>query len=119
MSQLGRKDDGTDGKNPMKPRWDLLPWNETEEIVEILTFGSEKYEDNNWQQVPAPRRRYFAALCRHVMAWWRGERKDKESGKSHLAHAGCCLLFLMWFDNEEKTNESKRLQASKEMSSLS
>jgi hypothetical protein len=84
-----------------KPRWDLLPWDETQEIVEVLTFGSKKYEDNNWTVVSSPKRRYFAALCRHVLAWWRGEKIDPESGKSHLAHAGCCLLFLMWFDNKE------------------
>ena len=100
---LGRKFDQD------KPRWDLLPWDEVEEIVEILTFGSEKYEDNNWQHVKGSKWRYFGALCRHTFAWWRGETLDKESGKSHLAHAGCCLLFLMWFDNQEKSDESQRV----------
>jgi len=82
-----------------KPRWCLLPWKETEEIVEVLTLGSVKYEDHNWQRVPDARNRYFSAMHRHISAWWSGERFDKETGKSHLAHAGCCLLFLMWFDN--------------------
>jgi hypothetical protein len=93
-NELGRKFDG--GKN----RWELLPWEEVEEIVEILTFGAEKYEDNNWQHVK-PRSRYVGALFRHLIAWVRGEKKDPESGKSHLAHAGCCLLFLMWSDNND------------------
>jgi hypothetical protein len=38
---------------------------------------------------------FFAALLRHLFAWWRGEELDPESGLSHLAHAGCCLMFLM------------------------
>ena len=92
---LGRKFD--DSKN----RWDLLPWEEVEEVVQILTFGSKKYEDNNWQHV-FPRSRYVAAGMRHFIAWIKGEKIDPESGKSHLAHAVCCLLFLMWADKNDK-----------------
>jgi len=66
----------------------------------VLTYGSIKYEDNNWMHVNPPKDRYFSAMIRHITAWKGGERIDKESGLSHLAHAGCCLLFLMWFDNE-------------------
>ena len=94
--KLGRKFD-TD-----KLRWELLPYNELEEIVEIFTFGAQKYEDNNWKHVTPLRERYYGALMRHLTAWWCGEIKDSESGKSHLAHAGCCLLFLMWGDNNPK-----------------
>lgn len=84
-----------------KLRWDLLPWPEVGEAVEVLTFGALKYEDDNWKKVDLPRARYFAAALRHLIAWWGGERKDPESGRSHLAHAVCCLLFLMWFDNRD------------------
>lgn len=85
-----------------KPRWDLLPWGPVEDVVEVLTFGAREYAPDNWQKVENPRRRYFAAAVRHIAAWWRGERLDPKSGKPHLAHAGCCLLFLAWFDREEK-----------------
>ncbi len=77
-----------------KPRWDLLPLAEVEEIVQVLTFGAQKYEAHNWKR-GARWGRYFAALQRHLVAWWLGEEKDPETGFSHLAHAGCCLLFLM------------------------
>lgn len=93
--ELGRKFDGG------KPRWELLPWKEVEEVVEILTFGSSKYEDNNWQKV-MPRSRYVGAGMRHFTAWIKGEKIDPESGKSHLAHCICCLLFLMWADKNDK-----------------
>ena len=87
-----------------KLMWDLLPLNETEKIVEILTFGAEKYGPDQWQKVPNAKRRYFAALMRHLKAYWVGEKIDSESGRSHLAHAGCCLLFLLWFEGNAKTD---------------
>ena len=83
-----------------KPRWDLLPWGEVEQVVKVLTYGAKKYSDNNWVHVENPRRRYFAAAMRHTTAWFMGEKNDAETGCSHLAHAICCLLFLMHFDDE-------------------
>lgn len=82
-----------------KPRWGLLPFRELKEVVDILTFGAEKYAENNWQKV-RPTSRYIDATFRHFTAWCQGEKKDPESGKSHLAHVVCNILFLMWFDNE-------------------
>lgn len=82
-----------------KPRWSLLPWNEIEEVVEVLTLGSEKYEDDNWKRVPEAKDRYISAAMRHFKARVEGEFFDKETKKSHLAHAVCCLLFLMWHDD--------------------
>jgi hypothetical protein len=82
-----------------KQRWDLLSWRGVSEVVDVLTHGAEKYGENNWQQIANPRNRYFAAAQRHLIAYWEGEKRDKESGCSHLAHAICCLLFLLWFDD--------------------
>jgi hypothetical protein len=85
----GRKFDGG------KPQYGLTPPKALKAIVEILTFGAEKYEPNNWKRVPDAQRRYFDALQRHLWAWKDGEQNDPESGKNHLAHAGCCLMFLL------------------------
>jgi hypothetical protein len=84
-----------------KPRWDLLPMAEVAQVVDALTYGANKYTDNGWQVVETPRERYFAAAMRHITAWWTGEKLDPESGKHHLAHAVCCLLFLMWHDDNQ------------------
>jgi hypothetical protein len=81
-----------------KPRWDLLPWGPVGDVVAVLTFGAAKYAPNNWQHVDEPRGRYYAAALRHLAAWVDGERFDPESGLPHLAHACCCLLFLLWFE---------------------
>ena len=71
-----------------------MPWRAIAEITDVLSLGAEKYSANNWCR-GTEWGRYFAALCRHVFAWWQGEDLDPETGKSHLAHAGCCLIFLM------------------------
>ena len=85
-------------KDAGKPRWSLIPAGTLLEVVRVLTFGAQKYDDDNWMGVPEARKRYYDALQRHVEAWWGGEVADPESGFHHLAHAVCCALFLMWFD---------------------
>jgi len=83
-----------------KPRWSLLPKGAVLQIIEVLEFGAVKYAENNWQRVENGRQRYYDALMRHMEAWWLGEKTDPESGLSHLAHAGCCLVFLLWLDRD-------------------
>ena len=92
---IGRKDDSN------KPRYSLLPMGTINQVVRVLEYGaSDKYEVDNWQKIPDARRRFYDAAMRHIDAWWNGEKIDKESKLPHLAHAICCLLFLMWFDNK-------------------
>jgi hypothetical protein len=78
-----------------KSRWDLLPLDSVGRIVEVLTYGAKKYAPDNWRKVPDANNRYFAAALRHLAAWKLGEHLDPESGLPHLAHAGCCILFLL------------------------
>jgi hypothetical protein len=100
----GRKFDGN------KLEYGLLPPLALEATVDVLTFGAQKYERDNWKHVPDSKRRYFDAVERHIWAWKKGEILDPESGKHHLAHAMCCLMFLYEHDimyscdfyNEEK-----------------
>jgi len=87
-----------------KPRWSLLPWTEVEDVVHVLTAGAKKYSPDNWKHVPEARDRYFSAAMRHLTAWYGGEKKDPETGRSHLSHAICCLLFLAWFDRRDECN---------------
>ncbi len=78
-----------------KLRWDLLPLKPIIDIVDILSYGAAKYADENWRYVEPFEDRYYAAAMRHITAWRLGEQIDEESGKHHLAHAMCSLIFLM------------------------
>lgn len=89
-----------------KLKWNLLPFESTEEIVKVLTYGAIKYgEDDdgvaNWKKLDYPNERYFAAMMRHLSSWKQGELEDQETGISHLAHAGANLLFLIYFNKQE------------------
>ena len=85
-----------------KARWELIPFRAMRDVVDVLTYGSRKYADDNWKIVPDARKRYISAAFRHLTGWAGGEKKDSETGKSHLAHAICCLLFLLWFEQEDE-----------------
>lgn len=78
-----------------KPRYSLMPPIALELIVKVLTFGAEKYSPNNWKYVDNAEERYLDATMRHIEAYRRGEFLDAESGLPHLAHAGCCISFLL------------------------
>jgi hypothetical protein len=81
----------------MKTRYDLLPPEFLHGTAEILTFGADKYGARNWE-LGMNWGRPFAAMMRHMWAWWRGEKLDPETGKSHLWHAACCIAFLMAYE---------------------
>lgn len=88
----GRKDDAG------KPRWDLLPFAALGDVARVLEFGARKYAPDNWRLVEGWRWRYTRAGLGHLVAFARGEKLDPESGLPHLAHAACCVLFLLELD---------------------
>lgn len=79
-----------------KIRVELLPYNALLEIAKVMTIGAKKYGDNNWRKGMLWSRLYGACL-RHLIAWYEGQDKDEETGLLHLAHAGCCILFLITY----------------------
>lgn len=76
-----------------KTRFDLLSPDFLFEMADIMTFGAKKYADRNYL-LGISWSRYFSALMRHAWNWFRGNEVDEETGRSHLAHAGCCLMIL-------------------------
>lgn len=99
-----------------KPRFDLLPSEALEEVAIILTFGAEKYGAHNWKGGIVYSRLVAAAL-RHIYAFLRGETIDPESGRPHIAHAICNLMFILYFmrvgpaslDDRYKKEEDKKI----------
>jgi len=77
-----------------KPRYGLIPPIAEAEMVQVLTFGAQKYSVDNWRNCD-DMSRYVDAALRHISAYRRGEFKDSETGLHHLAHAMCCLSFIV------------------------
>lgn len=90
----GRKDDSA------KTPYHLIAPEMLEGVGRVLDFGAKKYSPRNWEK-GMHWSRPFSALMRHMWAWWRGEEADPETGMSHLWHAGCCLMFLMAYEDRQ------------------
>ena len=83
-----------------KVRMDLLMMDMApalESVAKVLTFAVETkgYTPGSWRKVKPFRRRYMAALYRHLTRRICGEKIDPESGLPHMAHAACCVLFML------------------------
>jgi len=85
-----------------KIRMELLPVDALRGIASIFTFGAKKYASWNWAN-GIQYSRLYGAMLRHLTAWYSGEENDPESGKSHLYHAGCCLMMLI--DTQENLDK--------------
>lgn len=90
-----RKSGNGDKFDQDKPRYHLMPRLAEQEVVAVLTYGAMKYDEHNWRKVSPLNARYYSAARRHMQAFLNGERCDPESGLHHLAHAACCVLFML------------------------
>src|SRR5690606_26725267 len=109
----GRKDDQG------KARIELVPPELVLAVAKVLTFGADKYTDRNWEG-GMKWSRVFGALMRHLWAWWGGSGPttksfafddiDTETGYSHLWHAGCCIAFLIAYE-ERSVGQDDRAKA--------
>lgn len=100
-------DPKTGGQKGMKPeRLDLIPRHGLEVLSRVYGYGAAKYADHNW------RKGYkwslsYAAMQRHLIAFWDGEDNDKESGLPHLGHAAFHCFALMGFMDFYKTGDDR------------
>lgn len=99
----GRKDDQD------KPPMSLLDRFALEQIAKVLQFGAKKYAKHNWRKGLEFSRLLDAAL-RHILAFADGEDNDPESGLSHIAHAGCCIMFLLWMQKNRPDLDDRRAE---------
>lgn len=98
----GRKDDQA------KVRIELVAPEFILGTADVLTFGATKYGDRNWEK-GMKWSRCFGAMMRHMWCWWGAKQVatktnfllgdlDMETGRSHLWHASCCLMFLVAYE---------------------
>lgn len=94
--QMGQKNAGRFSAGKM--RHDLIaPW-ALEQLAGVYTYGSQKYDDDNWRKGLRWRKDVFACILRHIWKWFRGEKFDTESGLHHLSHAAWNCFTLMEYE---------------------
>jgi hypothetical protein len=106
MTSIGKKFDSE------KPKMYLLPPKATVEVAKVLTFGAQKYSEDNWRYLDNIQNRYSGGALRHIFSHLDGELQDPETNYSHLAHAICCLMFKLELELEDgsKKNKEKELR---------
>lgn len=80
-----------------KLRYDLLPPEGMDALVEVYTVGARKYADRNWE-LGMSWGRIYAAMLRHAFRWLAGESHDPVDGQHHLASVAWCALALITYE---------------------
>lgn len=57
--------------------------------------GADKYGPHNWRDKPVIASIYVDAAIRHLLDWFEGQDKAKDSGVKHLGHAMACPAILI------------------------
>jgi len=100
-----------------KPEWDLLPESALEGVVRVLMYGAKKYGRSNWKRGasdPEAMRRVYNAMRRHLNSWKeavidgddQASADDDETGLSHLWHAACNIVFLLFYERAQRSEFS-------------
>ena len=73
----------------------LVPPSAKHYMAQALADGARKYGAYNWRTGSINVSVYYAAMQRHMDAFWDGEDAAEDSGVHHVAHAmACCALLL-------------------------
>lgn len=75
----------------------LVPWTIVREVAEHFGRGARKYEDRNWERGYAWSLS-FAALHRHLEAFWAGDDYDHDEGLyiEGEAHTARHIIAVVW-----------------------
>lgn len=82
--------------NKGKLRHSLLPVEPINDLIRVLMYGSNKYDDYNWRKGLKWTDVYDCAM-RHSKKFMAGRDLDDESGLYHAAHAAINWLFILEF----------------------
>lgn len=105
-------DPDTGAQKGSKPeRHDLIPIGALKALALVYGVGAQKYDDHNWRAGYRWSLSY-AALQRHLTAFWNGEDIDPESGLPHMAHAAwhCFTLITFMHEHPEKDDRYDRTE---------
>lgn len=105
-------DKDTGGTKEVKlERHDLIPTYPLRELARHYGRGAKKYADRNWE-LGYPWSLSYAAVQRHLTAWWEGEDLDPETGSSHLTAAAwhCFTLLEFMGSHPDKDDRPKHVE---------
>lgn len=80
-----------------KPRVDLIPPEAMMELGKLYAAGAKKYADRNWER-GMPWSKCLGPLMRHLFKWMAGERRDPETGLSHMTHVAWNAVALVTYE---------------------
>lgn len=82
--------------NEGKLPWHLVDFRALKSMVEVLEYGAKKYAEDQWKK-GLSLKEIRDSFIRHMIEWNSGQEIDSESGKSHIGHMMCNLLFYEYF----------------------
>jgi len=95
----------TGGAKGAKPaRFDLVPPQVEWELAEHFAKGAAKYGDRNWE-LGVDWSLNYAAMRRHLNAWWAGEDLDEEGNKHLLAVMWHCAALLTFAETHPELDD--------------
>jgi hypothetical protein len=102
-------------EKPMKPDrlpdklpWDELPPDAMDELVQVYLVAGRKYKPRNWE-MGMRWGLLFGAMMRHAWAWWRGQERDPDDGKHHLAAVAWCALALISYEKRKMGDDDRAI----------
>lgn len=78
------------------------------EVSKVGTYGATKYTDNGWMEVVDGDKRYDDAKMRHWLKEKMGEKCDKDTNLTHLAHEAWNALARLDLYIRETENEQRK-----------
>lgn len=97
----------TGGQKGVKPeRFDLIPPVALGKVAFHYGVGAEKYSEHQWRKGYEWSKSY-AAIQRHLNAFWSGEDYDYETGTEHLAAVVFHALALLTFMDEHREHDDR------------
>jgi len=97
-----------------KLRYDLIPVEPMAQVARVYTIGAKKYNDRNWES-GIKWGRIYAAIQRHLTAYWGGERDDQTDGQHHLASVVWGALALMEYERTHPELDDRKPEAGEQI----
>jgi len=95
-----------------KLRYDLLPPQPLEDLVEVYTKGAVKHGERNWEEdnnSECTNDKHYEALMRHLQAHKMGEQIDQDDGQLHMASVAWRAFAILFNDHREANSAEKQM----------